>query len=141
MTHNTSECCKYKKDRTLKNGFHKKVTIGQTRHGNCKKDHSNSFVQFMEHFSKLEKAVKKTQKSSQKKKHCHKYSNSNKKSKLDICVTPSCPDKATVASKITSTSKKSNHNKIKHSPPSSKKGEGDGSSGYGQVCSCPPSQK
>jgi hypothetical protein len=37
--------------------IHKKVTIGQKRHGNGKKDHANSFVQFMEYFSKLKKAV------------------------------------------------------------------------------------
>jgi hypothetical protein len=64
MTHNTGECHKYKKDGILKNGFSKKITIGQKCHGNGKKDHSNSFAQFMERFSKLKKAVKKTQKSS-----------------------------------------------------------------------------
>ncbi len=59
-THNTNECPKYKKDGTIKNGFGKKTAIGQKRHGNDKKDHANSFVQFMECFSKLKKAVKKT---------------------------------------------------------------------------------
>jgi hypothetical protein len=63
-TRNTGECRKYKKDRTLKNGFHKKVIVGQKCYGNGKKDHATSFVNFMERFSKLEKAVKKTQKSS-----------------------------------------------------------------------------
>jgi hypothetical protein len=76
-THNTSECHKYKKAGTLKNGFRKKLTVGQKHHGNGKKDHSISFVQFMERFSKLKKAVKKTQNSSQKKKHCQEYSNSS----------------------------------------------------------------
>ncbi len=57
-THNTGECRKYEKDGILKNGFCKKVTAGQKHHGNGKKDHSNSFAQFMECFSKLEKAVK-----------------------------------------------------------------------------------
>jgi hypothetical protein len=47
------------------------------RNGNGKKDHANSFVQFMERFSKLEKAVKKTQKSSRKKKRRQEYSNSS----------------------------------------------------------------
>jgi hypothetical protein len=96
----------------------------------------------MECFSKLEKAVKKTQKSSRKKKCCQEYSDSsdsdsekdngygstvgsrsNKRSKIDICVTPPSPDKTTVASKITSTSKKPNHNKIKHPPLSDDKGK------------------
>ena len=47
----------------------------------------------------------------------------NKKSKIDICVTPSSPNKTTVASKITSTCKKPNHNKIKYSPLSNEKGK------------------
>jgi hypothetical protein len=76
-TNNAGECLKYEKDRILKNGFSKKVTIGQKRRGNGKKDHSNSFAQFMECFLKLEKAVKKKQKSSQKKKCCQEYSNSS----------------------------------------------------------------
>ncbi len=66
MTHNTGECRKYEKDNTLKNGFRKKVTVGQKCHGNGKKDHSNSFTQFMERFSTLEKAVKKTRKARQR---------------------------------------------------------------------------
>ncbi len=77
MTHNTCECRKYKNDGTLKKGFSKKAAIGHECHGNGKKDHANSFVQFMECFLKLEKAVKKTQKSSQKKKHCQEYSDSS----------------------------------------------------------------
>ena len=40
-----------------------------------------------------------------------------------MCVTPSSPNKTTVASKLTSTSKKTNHNKIEHSPPSNEKGK------------------
>ncbi len=67
-THNTGECHKYEKDGTLKNSFSKKAAIGQKCHGIGKKDHANSFAQFMERFSKLKKAVKKTQKSSRKKK-------------------------------------------------------------------------
>ena len=74
-THNTGECHKYKKDGTLKNGFIKKAAIGQKWHTNGKKDHANSFAQFIECFSKLKKAAKKTQKSSQKKKRCKEYSN------------------------------------------------------------------
>ncbi len=69
-THNTSECRKYEKDGTLKKTSNGKAAIGVKRNGKGKKDHANSFAQIMEHFSKLKKAVKKTQKSSQKKK-CH----------------------------------------------------------------------
>ncbi len=68
MTHNTGECHKYEKDGTLKKSFNGKAAIGPKHHGNGKKDHTNSFMQFMECFSKLDKAVKKTQKSSRKKK-------------------------------------------------------------------------
>jgi hypothetical protein len=63
MTHNTGECHKYEKDGTSKQGFGKKAAIGQKHHGSSKKDHYNSFA-FMECFSKLKKAVKKTQKGS-----------------------------------------------------------------------------
>jgi hypothetical protein len=63
-THNTSECRKYEKDGTLKKTFNGKAAIGSKHHGNGKKDHANSFAQFMERFSKLEKAFKKTQKNS-----------------------------------------------------------------------------
>ena len=76
-THNTGECHKYKKDGTLKNCFSKKAAFGQKCHGNGKKDDANSFAQFMERFLKLEKAVKKTQKSSQKKKRWQEYSDSS----------------------------------------------------------------
>jgi hypothetical protein len=62
MTHNTGECRKYKKDGTLKNSFSKKAAIGQKSHGNGKKDHANSFVQFMEFFSKLESCQKDSEK-------------------------------------------------------------------------------
>ena len=74
---NTGECQKYEKDGTLKKSFNGKAAVGSKRHGNGKKDHANSFAQFMERISKLEKAVKKTQKSSRKKKHCQEYSNSS----------------------------------------------------------------
>jgi hypothetical protein len=68
-THNTGECCKYDKDGTLKKkSFSRKATIGQKCHSSGKKENSNSFTQIMEHFSKIEKTVKKTQKSLQKKK-------------------------------------------------------------------------
>ncbi len=76
-THNTGECHKYEKDGTPKQGFSKNAAIGQKHYGNGKKDHANSFVQFMEHFSKLKKAVKKTQKSLQKKKRRQEYSDSS----------------------------------------------------------------
>ncbi len=48
---------------------------------------------------------------------------SNKKSKLDDYVTPSSPDKTTVASKLTSNSEKPHHNKNEHSPLLNKKGK------------------
>jgi hypothetical protein len=60
-THNTGECRKYKKDGTLKKSFSGKAAVGPKRHSNDKKDHANSFAQFMERFSKLKKAIKKTQ--------------------------------------------------------------------------------
>jgi hypothetical protein len=63
MTHNTGECRKYKKDGTLKKGFSGKAAIGQKRNGYNKKENANSFVQLMDHFSKLKKTVKKAQKS------------------------------------------------------------------------------
>ncbi len=63
MTHNTSECHKYEKDGTLKKGFSRKAAIRQKCHGSGKKEKSNSFMQIIERFSKLEKTVKKAQKS------------------------------------------------------------------------------
>ena len=74
-THNTNECPKYKKDGTIKNGFGKKTAIGQKRHGSSK--NSNSFAQILKHFSKLEKTVKKTQRSAQKKKRCQEGSDTS----------------------------------------------------------------
>jgi len=62
---------------SLKKGFSKKAAIGQKCHGNGKKDHANSFVQIMEHFLKLKKAVKKTQKSLRKMKCHQEYSDSS----------------------------------------------------------------
>ncbi len=53
------------------------IAIGQKCHGNDKKDHANSLMQFMERFSKLKKADRKTQKSPQKKKRCQEYSDSS----------------------------------------------------------------
>ena len=76
-TKNTGECRKYKRDGTLKKSFNGKAAVGPKRHGNGKKDHANSFAQFMECFSKLKNAVKKTQQSSQKKKRRQEYSNSS----------------------------------------------------------------
>ena len=40
-----------------------------------------------------------------------------------MCVTPSSPDKTTVASKLTSASKKPHHNKNEHSPLLNEKGK------------------
>ncbi len=77
MTHNTGEHHKYEKDGTLKKSFSGKAAVGPKRNGYSKKENANSFAQFMERFSKLKKANKKTQKSSQKKKHCQEYSNSS----------------------------------------------------------------
>jgi hypothetical protein len=76
MTHNTSECHKYEKDGTLKNGFSKKTAVRQKFHGNGKKVHANPLAKFMERFSKLKRAVKKIQKSLQKRKRHQEYSNS-----------------------------------------------------------------
>ncbi len=59
MTHNTGECHKYDKDETLHS---RKAAIGQKHHSSGEKETSNSFVQIMERFVKLEKMVKKTQK-------------------------------------------------------------------------------
>ncbi len=77
MTHNTGECHKYEKDGTLKKSFNGKAAVGSKCHGNGKKDHANSFAQLMERFLKLEKAVKKTQKSLRKKKRRQEYSDSS----------------------------------------------------------------
>ncbi len=63
-THNTGECRKYEKDGTLKKGFSRKAAIEQKRNGYNKKENTNSFGQFTDHFSKLEKTVNKAQKSS-----------------------------------------------------------------------------
>ena len=63
-THNTGECRKYEKDGTLKKSFSGKAAVGQKRHGNGKKESANSFAQIMDRFSRLEKTVKKAQKSS-----------------------------------------------------------------------------
>ena len=76
-THNTGECRKYEKDGTLKKSFNGKVAFGAKYNSKGKKDHVNSFAQIMERFSKLEKAVKKTQKSTRKKKRRHEYSDSS----------------------------------------------------------------
>ncbi len=76
-THNTGECRKYEKDGTLEKGFSGKAAIMQKRHSSGKKENSNSLVQLIEHFLKLEKTVKKTQKSLQKKKCRQENSNSS----------------------------------------------------------------
>ena len=46
-------------------------TVGQKRRGSGEKESHNSFAQVMERFSKLEKAVKKSHKSTRKKKRRH----------------------------------------------------------------------
>ena len=61
-THNTGECRKYDKDGTLQKSFSAKAAVGQKRHGGGKKESHNSFAQVMERFSKLEKALKKSKK-------------------------------------------------------------------------------
>jgi hypothetical protein len=76
-THNTGECRKYEKDGTLKKSFNGKAAVGAKYNGKGKKDHANSFAQIMECFSKLKKAVKKTQKSFCKKKCCQDHSDSS----------------------------------------------------------------
>ncbi len=76
-THNTGECRKYKKDGTLKKVFSRKAAVGQKRHGSGKKENSNSFVQIMDRFLKLEKTIKKAQKSLRKKKRRHEDSDSS----------------------------------------------------------------
>ena len=45
MTHNNSECHKYKKNGTLKKGFSGKAAIGQKCHVSGKKNHANSIAQ------------------------------------------------------------------------------------------------
>ena len=72
-----SECRKYEKDGTLKQSFGGKAAVGQKRHGSGKKENANSFAQFMDRFSKLEKAVKKGRKSSRKKKRRYESSDSS----------------------------------------------------------------
>ncbi len=62
---------------TLKKGFSGKAAVGQKRHGNGRKESANSFAQIMDRFSKLEKTVKKAQKSLQKKKRRHEDSDSS----------------------------------------------------------------
>ena len=76
-TYNTSECCKYEIDGTLQKSFSRKAVVGQKRHGSSKT--SNSFVQIMERFLKLEteKTVKKNMKSARKKKRRQEDSNSS----------------------------------------------------------------
>jgi hypothetical protein len=76
-THNTGECHKYERDGTLKKSFSGKAAVGQKRHGNGRKESANSFAQIMDCFSKLEKTVKKAQKSSRKKKCHHEDSGSS----------------------------------------------------------------
>jgi hypothetical protein len=63
MTHNTGDCHKYKKDGTLKKGFSGKAAIGQKCNSYDKKENADSFAQFIDHFSKLKKTVKRAQKS------------------------------------------------------------------------------
>ncbi len=55
----------------------RKAAVGQKCNGYNKKENANSFAQFMDCFSKLEKTVKKAQKSLQKKKHCQNDSDSS----------------------------------------------------------------
>ena len=76
-THNTGECRKYKKDGTLKKSFSGKAAVGQKRHGKGKAESANSFAQIMDHFSKLEKTVKKAQKGSRKKKRRYESSDTS----------------------------------------------------------------
>lgn len=77
-THNTGECRKYEKDGTLKKSFISgKPTVGKKHHGNGKKESANSFAQVMERFAKLEKAVKRANKGSRKKKRRQEYSDSS----------------------------------------------------------------
>ena len=75
MTHNIGECHKYDNDGTIQKSFSRKAAVGQKCHG--KKETSNSFTQIMERFSKLEKTVKKTQKSARKKKRHQEDSDSS----------------------------------------------------------------
>ena len=76
-THNTGECRKYDKDGTLQKSFSAKAAVGQKRHGSGKKESHNSFVQVVERFSKLEKALKKSHKSARKKKRRHENSDTS----------------------------------------------------------------
>jgi len=76
-THTTSECRKYKDDGTLQKSFGGKAADGKKRHSSGKKESSNSFAQVMERFSKLEKAIKKSQKSAHKRKRRHESSDTS----------------------------------------------------------------
>ena len=64
-THNTSDCCKYKKDGTIKKGF------GKSQHCSTASDKKtvSAFAQLSAKFAKLEKANKKLKRSLRKRKH------------------------------------------------------------------------
>ena len=77
-THNTGECRKYEKDGTLQKSFSAKTSAGKkSASGGKKQAYGNSFAQVMERFSKLEKAVKKSNKYAKKKKRRHDSSDSS----------------------------------------------------------------
>jgi hypothetical protein len=69
-THNTGECCKYKKDGTEKSSF-----CAAKKGGKRSYPANQNFAQLTEKIEKLEKALKKPGKKG--KKHCYEDSNSN----------------------------------------------------------------
>jgi len=73
--HTTGECRKYNNDGTLQNSFGGKTADGKKRQDGSKKESASSLTQVMERFSKLEKALKKSQKSAHKRKR--RYENSD----------------------------------------------------------------
>jgi hypothetical protein len=72
MTHNTSECCKYKKDRTEKSSFRAVKKSGKRSYSA-----NQNFAQLTKKIEKLEKALKKSGKKGKK----HRYEDSNTDSK------------------------------------------------------------
>ncbi len=70
MTHSTSECCKYEKDRTLKASFRAAKKRGKKSYPS-----NQNFAQLTKKIEKLEKVLKKSGKRG--KKRCYKDSNSD----------------------------------------------------------------
>jgi len=76
-TYTTGECRKYNNNGTLQKSFGGKAADGKKRHGSSKKESANSFLQVMESFSKLKKLLKKSQKSTHKRKRRYESSDTS----------------------------------------------------------------